>query len=267
VYGTKNPMRDMWGASLMNHCTNTPEGLVFFLSERNKTLIQYSENGLSNIPRQKEDRFLSALQDIDYTVAKVGVDPFYKEVVIALYGSGLAYNYDENAFQHERTYSPDGATGLWLYSGTRLFMFTEDKIYEFNKTSPDGVNRLFGQPFGANFTVVSNGKTDVGKVYKAIRMKSDIPWNARIITNNLTANEDGELIPRESTTDSSEFAKIESLWVGSIYQDINSGGGKYSTGFDMKGYLAEVEFSTNDPKDTAVDFVEIGYFESNIQKK
>jgi hypothetical protein len=262
VYGTKNPMRDMWGASLMNHCTNTPQGLIFFLSERNKTLIQYSENGLNDIPRQKEDRFLSALQDIDYSVAKVGVDPFYKEVVISLFGSGLAYNYDENAFQHERTYALNGGTGLWLYAGTRLFMFVEDKIYEFNKTSPDGVNRLFGQPFGANFTVVSNGKTDVGKVYKAIRMKSDVPWNVRVFTNNIDSNG----FPRESTTDSGEFAKIESLWVASIYQDLNTGQGKFS-GMDMKGYLAEVQFSTNDPKDTAVDFVEIGYFESNIQKK
>lgn len=267
VYGTKNPMRDMWGASLMNHCTNTPEGLVFFLSERHKTLVQYSENGLADIPRQAQDRFVAALQNIDYGVAKVGVDPFYKEIVIALNGSGLAYNYTENAFQHERTYAVDARTGLWLYMGTRLFMFYENKIYEFNRTDGDGINRLFGQPFSADFTVVSNGAPKFGKVYKAIRMKSEVPWNARVITNSISENEDGDLVPRETTVTEDEYRPIETLWVGSICQDINSGGGKYSDGMDMKGYLAEVQFTTNDPTDTSVDFVEIGYFESNIQKR
>jgi hypothetical protein len=264
VYGTQNPMKESWGASLMRHCTMSPDGLVFFLSERNKTMIQFSDGGLNDIPRQVNDRFLSAISKIDFKTAKMGIDPFFREVLISYGGGGLAYNYEQNAFQHSRTYSFGKEIEFWLTVGTRVYMLYQGKIYELNKTGPDGINRFFGLPFGATFTVVSNADMQAGKVYKRIRMKSQVPWEARVTTDGFTI-QNGQNIPRETTVTVGEYEKVEDIFVASICQDINSGG-KFR-GLDMKGYLAEVQFYTDAPNTTSFEFVEIGYFESNIQKR
>jgi hypothetical protein len=271
VYGSQNPMKDRWGAALMKHCVLTSDGLIFFISETQKTLVQWSENGLIDIPRGASDRFVSAISKMgDYTNTVLGFDPYYKEIIIFSSPGSMAYNYEQNAFQGFRSYDTFGAeraTALWLTMGTRVFLFEYSKVYEQNLSDDDGNNTLCGLPFGAEFTVVSNSNPQVGKTFKRIRFKGEIPWSARIRTDTIKEYDPGQFSPQETTTLASEFSNVKGIWVGSIYADINGvNGGKFK-GKDMEGYLAEILFSTDSPKVTSFEVAEIGFFVSTIQKR
>jgi hypothetical protein len=233
VFGSHNVLRLPYGAQNKFDVTTTDSGVVYYVDNRRKILVQISGNGQDPISVQKN--FQSDMQLMgDNTI--IGFDPLYKEVVIDG-GSqsrqlGLAYNMKDDSYQGLRDFvANSNELFLWnsLGSNQKMFGFCKGELYEYNVGY-----EFFGLPYGMNISMVVKANPDVLKRAGCMEILSTANSTFFVELLSYTPLDNGAT--NFTTIPPSDFKLSEGNQFAVFKNSLNSKGGKFN-GLPMHGYM------------------------------
>jgi hypothetical protein len=233
VFGSHNVLRLPYGAQNKFDVTTTDSGVVYYVDNRRKILVQISGNGQDPISVQKN--FQSDMQLMgDDTI--IGFDPLYKEVVIdggfQSAQTGLAYNMKDDSYQGLRDFvANSNELFLWnsLGSNQKMFGFSQGELYEYNVGY-----EFFGLPYGMNIAMVVKANPDVLKRAGCMEIMSTANSTFFVELLSYTPLDNGAT--NFTTIPPSDFKLSEGNQFAVFKNSLNSKGGKFN-GLPMHGYM------------------------------
>ena len=264
VFGSHNVLRLPYGAQNKFDVTTTDSGVVYYVDNRRKILVQISGNGQDPISVQKN--FQSDMQLMgDSTI--IGFDPLYKEVVIDG-GSqsrqlGLAYNMKDDSYQGLRNFgSNSNELFLWnsLGSNQKMFGFSQGNLYEYNIGY-----EFFGLPIDVDISMIVKANIDVLKRAGCMEIMSTA--NSPFFVELLSFTPLNNGAPNFTTISPSDFKLSEGNQFAVFKNSLNSKGGKFN-GLPMHGYMYKLRLiATADSLEKQLSFIKVVMSEANTNQR
>jgi hypothetical protein len=268
VFGSHNVLRLPYGAQNKFDITTTDSGVVYYVDNRRKILVQISGNGQDPISVQKN--FQSDMQLMgDNTI--IGFDPLYKEVVIdgGFFNRqlGLAYNMKDDSYQGLRDFvANSNELFLWnsLGSNQKMFGFSQGELYEYNVGY-----EFFGLPYGMNISMVVKANPDVLKRAGCMEILSTANSTFFVELLSYTPLDNGAT--NFTTIPPSDFKLSEGNQFAVFKNSLNSKGGKFN-GLPMHGYMYKLTlFDSNilgvGSLEKQITFVKFVFSEANTNQR
>ena len=264
VFGSHNVLRLPYGAQNKFDVTTTDSGVVYYVDNRRKILVQISGNGQDPISVQKN--FQSDMQLMgDSTI--IGFDPLYKEVVIDG-GSqsrqlGLAYNMKDDSYQGLRNFgSNSNELFLWnsLGSNQKMFGFSQGNLYEYNIGY-----EFFGLPIDVDISMIVKANIDVLKRAGCMEIMSTA--NSPFFVELLSFTPLNNGAPNFTTISPSDFKLSEGNQFAVFKNSLNSKGGKFN-GLPMHGYMYKLRLlALADSLEKQLTFVKFVFSEAQTNQR
>lgn len=264
VFGSHNVLRLPYGAQNKFDVTTTDSGVVYYVDNRRKILVQISGNGQDPISVQKN--FQSDMQLMaDNTI--IGFDPLYKEVVIDG-GSqsrqlGLAYNMKDDSYQGLRDFiAYSNELFLWnsLGSNQKMFGFSQGNLYEYNVGY-----EFFGVPIPVEISMIVKANIDVLKRAGCIEIMSTA--NSPFFVELLSFTPLNNGAPNFTTISPSDFKLSEGNQFAVFKNSLNSKGGKFN-GLPMHGYMYKLRLlALADSLEKQLSFIKVVMSEANTNQR
>ena len=264
VFGSHNVLRLPYGAQNKFDVTTTDSGVVYYVDNRRKILVQISGNGQDPISVQKN--FQSDMQLMgDNTI--IGFDPLYKEVVIDG-GSqsrqlGLAYNMKDDSYQGLRDFiAYSNELFLWnsLGSNQKMFGFSQGNLYEYNIGY-----EFFGLPIDVDISMIVKANIDVLKRAGCMEIMSTA--NSPFFVELLSFTPLNNGAPNFTTISPSDFKLSEGNQFAVFKNSLNSKGGKFN-GLPMHGYMYKLRLiATADSLEKQLTFVKFAFSEAQTNQR
>jgi hypothetical protein len=251
VFGSHNVLRLPYGAQNKFDVTTTDSGVVYYVDNRRKILVQISGNGQDPISIQKN--FQSDIRLIG-NESVIGFDPLYKEVLVTSAGFGLAYNMKDDSYQGFRNFGPkNNELFLWnsLGNNQKMFGFSGGELYEYNV----GI-MFFAQPIEIILDMIVKGNPDVLKRAGCMEIMSTENSTFDVELLSYTSLPNG--VPNKTRIAASEFKLSEGNQFAVFKNSILSTGGKFN-GLPMHGYMYKLTLSSIDSLDKQLSFIKFIY--------
>jgi hypothetical protein len=251
VFGSHNVLRLPYGAQSKTDVTTTDSGVVFYVDNKRKILVQISGNGQDPISIQKG--FQSDIRLIG-NESVIGFDPLYKEVLVTSAGFGLAYNMKDDSYQGFRNFGPkNNELFLWNSLGNqqKMFGFSGGDLYEYNV----GV-MFFAQPIEIILDMIVKGNPDMLKRAGCMEIMSTENSTFDVELLSYTSLPNG--VPNKTRIAASEFKLSEGNQFAVFKNSILSTGGKFN-GLPMHGYMYKLTLSSIDSLDKQLSFIKFIY--------
>jgi hypothetical protein len=264
VFGSHNVLRLPYGAQNKFDVTTTDSGVVYYVDNRRKILVQISGNGQDPISVQKN--FQSDMQLMgDNTI--IGFDPLYKEVVIdgGFFNRqlGLAYNMKDDSYQGFRDFiANSNELFLWnsLGSNQKMFGFSQGELYEYNVGY-----EFFGVPIPVDISMIVKANPDVLKRAGCVEIMSTA--NSQFFVELLSYTPLDNGAPNLTTIPPSDFKLSEGNQFAVFKNSLNSKGGIFN-GLPMHGYMYKLRLlATADSLEKQITFVKFVFSEANTNQR
>ena len=264
VFGSHNVLRLPYGAQNKFDVTTTDSGVVYYVDNRRKILVQISGNGQDPISVQKN--FQSDMQLMgDSTI--IGFDPLYKEVVIdggfQSRQLGLAYNMKDDSYQGLRNFgSNSNELFLWnsLGSNQKMFGFSQGNLYEYNIGY-----EFFGLPIDVDISMIVKANIDVLKRAGCMEIMSTA--NSPFFVELLSFTPLNNGAPNFTTISPSDFKLSEGNQFAVFKNSLNSKGGKFN-GLPMHGYMYKLRLlALADSLEKQLTFVKFVFSEAQTNQR
>jgi hypothetical protein len=264
VFGSHNVLRLPYGAQNKFDVTTTDSGVVYYVDNRRKILVQISGNGQDPISIQKN--FQSDMQLMgDDTI--IGFDPLYKEVVIdgGFFNRqlGLAYNMKDDSYQGLRDFvANSNELFLWnsLGSNQKMFGFSQGELYEYNVGY-----EFFGQPISMEIAMVVKANPDVLKRAGCVEIMSTA--NSQFFVELLSYTPLDNGAANFTTITPSDFKLSEGNQFAVFKNSVNSKGGKFN-GLPMHGYMYKLRLlGMGSSLEKQITFVKFVFSEANTNQR
>ena len=252
VFGSQNVMQLSFGIKNKDQVMQTNYGIAVFVDNKNRALIQLSNNGLDEISMQRG--FQSHMRDIGGDPI-VGYNPLYKEFIVEGNSdgesfAGLAYNFVQDKYQGRRSFGNNfngTEVFMWLSSEEapgQMYGISNGKLYRFDQ---DGESTVNGSEFRAYASFVSVMDSAENKDYFNIEYLGEgaKSWEVSEITSS-----NG----KQSNISPQEFVKRKDFMQATIKRALPD---KY-TGIKMDGAWMEFKIIDFDDSEKSLTFVKVG---------
>jgi hypothetical protein len=259
VFGSHNVLRLPYGAQNKFDVTTTDSGIVYYVDNKRKILVQISGNGQDPISVQKN--FQSNMQLIS-NESVVGFDPLYKEVIVNSSDRSLAYNMKDDSYQGFRDFGPkNNELFLWnsIIRNQRMFGFSGGDLYEYNVGY-----EFFGQSIEMVLDMIVKGNPDMLKRAGCIEIMSTANSTFDVALLSYTPLSNGFL--NVTTISASDFKLSEGNQFAVFKNSINSKGGKFN-GLPMHGYMYKLRLSSIDSLEKQFSFVKFVFSEAQTNQR
>lgn len=184
-------------------------GRIYFADAKRGVVLRLSGDGITDISRYgMTDYFMDELTSNSGSKIYGGFDPRYSEYLLTIGNSDtVAFSEPMNAWTSFYSYKPETMVYLYRY----LYSFKGGKMYKHDASLFK--NAFYNVHYNSEITFVSNANPSNKKVYKAISLEGDAPWE---LSSAITPS--GQL----TFLSSEDFQEREGFYYSDLMFDVNT---------------------------------------------